>query len=150
MSCYMLFKHIFQYAGSVLQTSVLHLNHNFVPLKLKWFWWFPYITATLLQDVFQPQCTCPKLKFFAGRLSFRGAVCFIVFTVWSRIIAMHWKQRSMTGTDRWGDKLHIYTMYYILTQHCHLSYIGQGENKAVLFGFFVILSLTLYPFASSL
>lgn len=58
---------------------------------------------------------------------------------------MHWKQRSMTGTDRWGDKLHIYTMYYILTQHCHLSYIGQGENKAVLFGFFVILSLTLYP-----
>lgn len=48
---------------------------------------------------------------------------FIVHTVWSRIIVMHWKQESMTGTDRQGDT--SYCRYW--RSCCHLSHSEQDK-----------------------
>lgn len=91
---------------------------------------FPYIAVTVkpnYQEITRSVAgtkqllTAKVLCCSAGRMSSHWALIFffIVPTVWSRIIVMHWKQGSMTGRDR--HRRHpIYAVVY-WQSYCHLS-----------------------------
>lgn len=100
--------------------------------------WCPYITITQtlnhqetseITSVADTEELVDSLSFCAATLAAskcHGALFFIVHTVWSRIIVMHWKQGSMTGTDRQGDTPYIYSTRY-WQSYCHLSHSERGR-----------------------